>query len=200
MAEAGGLSALDQRRKALRLEYLTIGWMVVESGALAVGIAANSVALTGFGLDSLIEIGAAAVVLWQLNGTGEHRMHTAHRLIAASLFALAIYIAADSVYTLVRQEEPQHSLLGIVLALVALAIMPALARAKRRLGEEMNNPALVADSSESALCAYLSGILLAGLLLNAAFGWWWADPVAGLGIALFALREGREAWAEKEGC
>lgn len=192
--------AARQREKAVRLEYLTIGWMAVEAAALAAGIAAHSVALTGFGLDSLIEIAAAGVVLWQLGSGDEHRIHTAHRLIGASLYALAGYIAADSVYTLVRQQQPEHSVVGIAIAVAALAIMPALARTKRRLGRQMGNPALVADASESSLCAYLSAILLVGLALNAALGWWWADPVAGLGIAVFAWREGGEAWAEKDCC
>jgi len=174
--------------------------MVVETAAIAAGIAAHSVALTGFGLDSVIEIAAAGVVLWQLRSRDEHRAHTAHRLIAASLYALAGYIAADSIYTLARQQQPEHSVVGIAIAVAALAIMPVLARAKRRLGGQMGNPALVADASESSLCANLSAILLAGLVLNAALGWWWADPVAGLGIAVFALREGREAWAEKNCC
>jgi divalent metal cation (Fe/Co/Zn/Cd) transporter len=193
-------AALEQRRKAFRLEYLTIGWMLIETAAIAAGIAAHSVALTGFGLDSVIEIGAAGVVLWQLSSADEQRVHTAHRLISISLYALAGYIAAESLYTLARQERPEHSVLGIVIALVALIIMPLLARAKQRLGHQMGNAALSADASESSLCAYLSAILLAGLVLNAAFGWWWADPVAGLGIAAFAFREGREAWAGNDCC
>jgi divalent metal cation (Fe/Co/Zn/Cd) transporter len=174
--------------------------MLIETLAIAAGIAAHSVALTGFGLDSVIEIGAAGVVLWQLSSADEGRIHTAHRLIGVSLYALAAYVAADSIYTLARQQQPEHSLLGIAIAVGALAIMPPLARAKQRLGGQMKNAALVADSSESSLCAYLSAILLVGLALNAAFGWWWADPVAGLGIAGFAFREGREAWAGKDCC
>jgi divalent metal cation (Fe/Co/Zn/Cd) transporter len=194
------IGALEQRRKASRLEYLTIAWMLVETSAIVAGIAAHSVALTGFGLDSVIEIAAAGVVLWQLGSADEHRVHTAHRLIGASLYALAGYIAAESIYSLVSRERPEHSTLGIAIAVVALMIMPTLARAKRRLGAEMGNAALAADASESSLCAYLSAILLAGLVLNAAFGWWWADPVAGLGIAGFALREAREAWAGNDCC
>jgi divalent metal cation (Fe/Co/Zn/Cd) transporter len=174
--------------------------MLIETLAIAAGIAAHSVALTGFGLDSVIEIGAAGVVLWQLSSADEGRIHTAHRLIGVSLYALAFYVAADSIYTLARQQQPEHSLLGIAIAVGALAIMPPLARAKQRLGGEMKNAALVADSSESSLCAYLSAILLVGLALNAAFGWWWADPVAALGIAGFAFREGREAWSGKDCC
>jgi divalent metal cation (Fe/Co/Zn/Cd) transporter len=195
-----GVSPLHQRRKAVTLEYLTIGWMLIETLAIAAGIAAHSVALTGFGLDSVIEIAAAGVVLWQLSSVDETRIHTAHRSIGISLYAVAAYIAADSIYTLARQQQPEHSFLGIAIAIGALAIMPPLARAKQRLGAQMKNAALVADSSESSLCAYLSGILLVGLALNAAFGWWWADPVAGLGIAGFAFREAREAWAGKDCC
>ncbi|MEA2507186.1 MAG: hypothetical protein QOH48_1804 [Actinomycetota bacterium] len=195
-----GVGVLDQRRRALRLEYITIGWMLVETAAIVAGIVAHSVALTGFGLDSVIEIGAAGVVLWQLGSADERRIHTAHRLISLSLYGLAAYISAESVYTLFRQERPEHSLLGIAIAAMALLIMPSIARAKRRLGKETGNAALVADASESSLCAYLSAILLVGLLLNAAWGWWWADPVAGLGIAAFAFREGRETWAGNDCC
>jgi divalent metal cation (Fe/Co/Zn/Cd) transporter len=193
-------ATLEQRRRAFRLEYLTIGWMLIETAAIAAGIAAHSVALTGFGLDSVIEIGAAGVVLWQFRSVDDHRVHRAHRLIGISLYALAGYIAAESIYSLARQDRPEHSFLGIVIAVVALIIMPLLARAKHRLGDEMGNAALSADASESSLCAYLSAILLAGLVLNAAFGWWWADPIAGLGIAAFAFREGREAWAGNDCC
>jgi divalent metal cation (Fe/Co/Zn/Cd) transporter len=194
------IAAPAQRQRALRLEYLTIGWMLVESGAIGAGIVAHSVALTGFGLDSVIEIAAALVVLWQFGSADEGRVHTAHRLIGVSLYALAGYIAADSAYTLVTKDQPEHSLVGIIIAVLALLIMPSLARAKHRLGKQMGNAALVADASESSLCAYLSAILLVGLALNAAFGWWWADPVAGLGIAVFAFREGREAWAGHDCC
>jgi divalent metal cation (Fe/Co/Zn/Cd) transporter len=165
-----GIGVLDQRRKALRLEYITIGWMLVETAAIVAGIAAHSVALTGFGLDSVIEIGAAGVVLWQLGSADEGRIHTAHRLISLSLYGLAGYIGADSLYTLFRQERPQHSLLGIAIAAVALLIMPAIARAKRRLGKQTANAALLADASESSLCAYLSAILLLGLVLNVVGG------------------------------
>ncbi|MDP9227146.1 MAG: cation transporter [Actinomycetota bacterium] len=194
------IETLELRRRAVRLEYITIGWMLIETSAIAAGIAAHSVALTGFGLDSVIELAAAGVVLWQLHEVDDHREHAAHRLIAGSLYALALYIALDSIYTLVGQERPEHSILGIAIAVGALAIMPSLATAKQRLGKQMGNSALVADSSESSLCAYLSGILLLGLGLNAAFGWWWADPVAALGIAGFALREGRAAWRGEDCC
>jgi divalent metal cation (Fe/Co/Zn/Cd) transporter len=194
------VDTLALRKRALQLEYITIGWMVIETSAIIAGIAAHSVALTGFGLDSVIELASAGVVLWQLRGVDDHREHTAHRLIAASLYALAFYIVIESTFALVSQERPEHSILGIAIAVGALMIMPALARAKQRLGKQMGNAALIADSSESSVCAYLSGILLVGLVLNAALGWWWADPIAALGIAGFAFREGRAAWAGKECC
>jgi divalent metal cation (Fe/Co/Zn/Cd) transporter len=192
--------AADLRSRALRLEYLTIAWMIVEATvAIASGVAAGSVALTGFGLDSVIELAAAGVVLWQFSGVEEHRQHTAHRVIAVSLYALGAYITFDSIYTLVRHERPEHSLPGILVAVAALAIMPTLARAKRRIGRAMGNAAVIADSSESAVCAYMSAIVLVGLVANAALSWWWADPVAAFGIAAFAVHEGREAW-KGEGC
>jgi divalent metal cation (Fe/Co/Zn/Cd) transporter len=194
MDQVGSRPSLLQA-KALRLEYLTIAWMSIEAMvALISGIAAGSVALTAFGLDSVVELGAAGVVIWQFRGVTEEREHLAHRLIAVSLYALAAYVTADSFYTLVNHGHPENSPAGIAVTVAALIIMPLLARAKKRTGEEMGNAALVADSSESSLCAYLSAVALAGLLLNSLFGWWWADPVAALGIAAFAISEGREAW------
>jgi divalent metal cation (Fe/Co/Zn/Cd) transporter len=183
------------RRRGIRLELLTVGWNAVEAGvAIVAGLAASSVALLGFGLDSVVEVSAALVVLWQFLGIGEQRERRALRLIGGSFFALAAYVAATSVYDLATTAEPETSKVGIVLTAVSLVVMPALAWAKRRAGRQMESRTLVADSTQTQLCAYLSASTLTGLAANAAFGWWWADPLAALVIAVVAVREGREAW------
>jgi divalent metal cation (Fe/Co/Zn/Cd) transporter len=189
-------------RRALRLEYLTIGWNVVEATvALSAGVVAGSIALVGFGLDSVVEVFAASVVVWQMRGAvTRERDRQALRLIAVSFYALAVYVAVNAVRELVGGAETSKSVVGIVMAMLSLVIMQWLARVKRRTGEEMHSHTLVADSSETALCAYLSAILLGGLVLNTTVGWNWADPVAALGIAFLALREGREAWRGDSCC
>jgi divalent metal cation (Fe/Co/Zn/Cd) transporter len=191
-----GRTALTTR--AFRLEYLTIGWNVIEAVvAVAAGIAASSIALIGFGLDSLIEVFAASVVVWQLQGVSEQRERRALRLIALSFFVLAGYVVAEAVRDLIVGAEAEESVVGIVLAAVSLVVMPALAIAKRRTAKRMNSATLLADSTETLLCSYLSAILLAGLVLNAAVGWWWADSLAAIGIAFLAVREGLEIWRDE---
>jgi divalent metal cation (Fe/Co/Zn/Cd) transporter len=186
----------------LRLEYLTIGWNTIEAGvALAAGVAAGSIALIGFGLDSIIEVFAAGVVVWQMRGKlAAERDRQALRLIAVSFYVLAAYVAVNALRDLIVVAQPSESTVGIVMACLSLVVMQWLARAKRRTGEEMHSHTLIADSSETALCSYLSAILLGGLLLNATVGWAWADPLAALGIALLAVREGREAWKGDRCC
>lgn len=190
----------DLRRRGLLLEYLTIGWNVVEAViAIAAGIAAGSIALVGFGFDSTIEVAAAAVVVWQFRseirgGVDEDREHKALRMIAVTFFVLAAYVTFEAARTLITREAPDPSTVGVVLAVVSLVVMPALAWFKRQTGIRMGSATLVADSAETFLCAWLSAILLAGLVLNSTLGWWWADPVAALGIAYLATREGLEAW------
>lgn len=187
-------------RRGELLARLTIAWNVVEAlVAVGAGIVAGSIALVGFGLDSLIEVFAASVVLWELRGRDGEREARALRLIGGSFFALALYVTVESVWDLAGGREAETSMVGIVLAAVSLAVMPALAFAKRRVGEAAGSRVLVADSKETLLCAWLSLILLVGLGLNASVGWWWSDPVAALGIAALAVREGREAWAEPGG-
>lgn len=187
-------------RRGVLLARLTIAWNVVEAVvAVGAGIAAGSIALVGFGLDSLIEVFAAAVVLWELRDRHGEREARALRLIAGSFFVLALYVTVEAVWDLTGGREAETSPVGIGLAAVSLAVMPALAVAKRRVGEAVGSRVLVADSKETLLCAWLSLILLAGLGLNASVGWWWADPVAALGIAALAVREGREAWEESAG-
>ncbi|MGH2750069.1 MAG: cation diffusion facilitator family transporter [Actinomycetota bacterium] len=182
-------------RKALRLEYFTITWNVVEAVvAVGAGIAAGSIALIGFGFDSSIEGFAASVVVWQLRGAhDEARERRALRLIAITFFVLAGYVVLESARDLVTSSEPETSALGIVVALVSIIVMPTLGFAKKRLAGKMNSQVLHADAAETFLCAWLSVILLIGLVLNATVGWWWADPLAALGIAWLAIQEGREA-------
>jgi divalent metal cation (Fe/Co/Zn/Cd) transporter len=183
------------RRRALRLEYLTVGWNAVEAVvAVCSGLAAGSIALVGFGLDSVIEVFAASVVIWEFKGGSGERQERALRLIAVTFFVLAAYVVTEAVRDLVVGSEAEESAVGIVLAAVSLAVMPVLAVGKRRTGRSLNSPTLVADATETLLCSYLSAILLIGLLLNATVGWWWADPLAAVGIAFLAAREGLEAW------
>lgn len=184
---------LESRARALA--WATVGWNVLE-GIIAVtaGVAAGSVALIGFGLDSGVEVFAGSVVLWQLSGVSEERERRALRLIGISFFALAAYVVVESLRDLAVGGDADESLIGIVLGVVSLVVMPLLAWAKRRTGQALSNPVVVADSMETALCSYLSAILVAGLILNATVGWGWADPVAALGIAALAAHEGLEAW------
>lgn len=188
-------SRVDLRRRGLLLEYATISWNAVEAVvAVWAGLAANSIALIGFGLDSLIEIFAAGVVVWEFRGVAEERTDRALRLIAISFFVLAGYVVVEAGRDLIAGSEAEQSLPGVILAAVSLLVMPLLAFVKRRTGSALNSRTLLADATETLLCSYLSAILLVGLLLNATVGWWWADPLAALGIAYLALREGVEAW------
>jgi divalent metal cation (Fe/Co/Zn/Cd) transporter len=194
----------DRRRLARRaalLAWFTIAWNTIEGiVAVGAGIAAGSIALVGFGLDSGVEVFAGAVVVWQLRGLSEEKEQRALRLIAVSFFALAAYTITEATRDLLDGDHAATSLVGVVLAAVSLLVMPALAVAKRRTGRQLGNKVVVADSTETALCSYLSAILLGGLVLNAAVGWWWADPLAALGIAALAIREGREAWRSETCC
>ena len=184
------------RRRGFWLEYASIAWMVVEAGvAITAGIIAASIALVGFGLDSVIELFSAGIVVWQLRGgEGEERETRAVRLIGVTFFALAAYLTAESIHDLVSRSRPEQSVAGLAVTAVALVIMPALALAKRRTGQALGNRTLIADSAETAFCAYTSAAALAGLGLNAWLGWWWADPAAALVIAGLAVKEGIEAW------
>ncbi len=187
--------ALVQR--GLRLELLTVGWNSAEAViGIAAGLLAGSIALVSFGLDSVIEVSSGAVLLWRLGADRTRREQAerlALRLVGVSFLALAAYVASDAVYSLWRRQAPEESYVGIGLAMVSLVVMPLLARAKRRLAAELGSAALHADSQQTQICAYLSGILLGGLALNAALGWWWADPVAALLMAPIIASEGVEA-------
>lgn len=182
------------RQRARLLVTLTITWNTIEAGvAVAAGIGADSIALVGFGLDSMIEVFAAVVALWFLRGD-EARERRALRLIAGTYFVLTGYVVVEAVRDLTSNSEASRSTPGLALAVLSAIVMPLLARAKRRTGEGLDSRTLIAEAGETRLCAYLSAILLAGLALNATIGWWWADPIAAIGIALLAAREGRDAW------
>lgn len=194
-------TAADLRRRSRWLLYATIAWNTIEAVvAVTAGLVAGSVALTGFGFDSLIEVFSAGVVLWQLNGLSEQRERRALKLIGASFFILAAYITIESVRDLVSSQQASESIVGIVLAALSLLVMPSLAIAKRRTAERSGSTTLQVESRQTMLCAYLSAVLLAGLLADAVLGWWWADPIAALAIAYLAVREGREAWAGDACC
>ncbi|WP_438862075.1 cation transporter [Paractinoplanes aksuensis] len=175
---------------------ITIAYNVVEAVvAITAGTVADSTALIGFGLDSVIEVSSAAAVAWQFSSHDpEAREKVALRVIAVSFFALAAYVSFEAVRTLVIGAEAEHSTVGLILAAVSLAVMPGLSYVQRRAGRELGSRTAVADSQQTLLCTYLSAVLLVGLALNSLFGWSWADPIAALVIAAVAVKEGREAW------
>lgn len=195
---AGGLGDQALRRRGLRLAYFIIVWDAIEGiVAVTAGLAAGSIALVGFGIDSAIEVFAASVVVWQLRGGGaEARQRTALRLIALSFFVLAAYVAYESVTDLLAQEKPGESIVGIVLNVVALFAMVPVAIAQRRTGKALRNEVLTAQSQETWISNYLSISLLLGLGANVLFGWWWADPLVALLIAGVAAYSGAETWRE----
>ena len=173
----------------------TITYNVLEAVvAISAGTVAGSIALIGFGLDSVIEVSSAAAVAWQFSAPDpERREQVALRVIAGSFFALAAYVTVEALRTLVTGSEPERSTVGIVLVAVSVVVMPFLSWAQRRAGRELGSASAVADSRQTLLCTYLSAGVLVGLVLNAALGWWWADPVVALGLAAVAVREGRNA-------
>ncbi len=150
--------------------------------------------MIGFGLDSTVEVMSAAVIVWQFRSLAADRERRALRLIAICFFALGAYVIVQASIDLTGESEPDPSMVGIGLAIASLVVMPYLARAKRRAGARMGSATVIADSKQTQLCAYLSAILLGGLILNATVGWWWADPVAAIAIAVLAINEGRDAW------
>lgn len=177
-------------RRGFALEYATLTWNVVGIAVLSVAaIAARSVALAGFGLDSLIEIGASIVVIWELTGTGAARQRYALRLIGFSFAALALYVAVQSTVVLVTQFRPHPSCLGITWTAVTAATMFALAAGKARTGASLGNPVLVTEGRVTLIDGLLATAVLTGLVLNGLLGWWWADPVAGYVVVFYALRE-----------
>jgi divalent metal cation (Fe/Co/Zn/Cd) transporter len=188
-------------RRAQLLAAASVAYNAVEAViAIAAGLFAGSVALVGFGLDSIVEVSSGLIILWQFrHALPESREKQALRLMAFSFFALAAYVTFESVRALLGDHEPDDSPVGIGLAAASLVIMPFLSWAQRRTGRSLGSNAVVADSTQTLLCTYLSAVLLVGLILNATLGWSWADPIAGLIIAAVAVKEGREAW-RGEGC
>jgi divalent metal cation (Fe/Co/Zn/Cd) transporter len=185
-------------RRGIRLEVFTLLWMTVEAAvAIAAGVAAGSVALMAFGIDSVIEFVAAFVVLKSFRaeqtGRADRGEQRALRVIAVTFLLLAAYIVVDAAYTLITVSKPDSSVAGIAVSAAALAVMPLLAGLKRRIGTRLGSQMLLADAVESLFCAYLSATVLVGLVLNAAFGWWWADPVAALAVVPLVIKEGLEA-------
>jgi divalent metal cation (Fe/Co/Zn/Cd) transporter len=188
----------EQVRRGRWLEYLTVGWNSLE-GIIAVGagLVAGSIALVGFGLDSVIEVTSGVALLWRLHLDAPEKRERAEqvalKIVGVSFLALAAYVAFDAVKSLATREPPEASYVGIAIATLSLLVMPLLARAKRRVAAKINSRAMQADSRQTDICAYLSAILLGGLILNALFGWWWADPVAALVMVPIIGREGVEA-------
>lgn len=192
-------------RRGRLLAWFTIAWNALEGIAgIAAGIAAGSIALIGFGVDSYVEVFAGSVILWRLSkerhggqvSAAAERL--AVRLIAITFLLLAAGVGVESVRRLASGERPDESYFGIGLAIVSLVVMPLLARAKRRVGERLGSRAVTADATETMLCVWLSAILLVGLGANALFGWWWADPLAALGVVYVAAREGVDHWQADE--
>jgi divalent metal cation (Fe/Co/Zn/Cd) transporter len=189
MSRAAGL------QRGIRLEYLTVGWNLVEGlVSLIAGLVAGSVALVGFGVDSWVETSSGAILLWRLRaerigGHAESLEKRAVRFVGISFLLLAAYVAWEALASLLKHEAANRSILGIVMAALSLIVMPLLARAKRRTATALSSAALQSDSRQTSICAYLSVILLSGLLLNAIAGWWWADPVAALIMVPIILKE-----------
>ena len=191
---------LENIKRGRRLEYYTIGWNSLEAViSIGAGLLAGSIALVGFGIDSVIEVSSGAIILWRLVSR-QHRERLALKLVGGGFLALAVYIAADAVKSLWFHEVPEASYVGIAIAAVAMITMPLLARAKRKVAADLHSRAMEADSRQTDICAYLSAILLAGLGLNAAFGWWWADPAAALIMIPIIVREGVGAFRGETCC
>jgi divalent metal cation (Fe/Co/Zn/Cd) transporter len=199
VTHAAGKTRSRLVRRAKLLSWLSLVWMTIE-GAVGVtaGLVAGSVALTGFGLDSVIEGVASIIVIWRFTGGrefSEAAERRAQRLVGVSFFLLAPYIAAESIVNLTSGSRATTSWLGVALAVGSIVLMPLLGRAKASLGAQLGSSATVGEGAQNMLCAYMAGGVLVGLLGNALLGWWWLDPVIGLGIAALAVKEGREAWA-----
>ncbi|MFF3518800.1 cation transporter [Streptomyces sp. NPDC004393] len=193
MTASDDTSRVALLRRGFTLEYTTLGWNVVGIVILAIAaVSARSVALAGFGLDSLIEIGASTVVLWELSGTGEERQRRALRLIGVAFAGLALYLLVQSTLVLATAYHPGHSPLGIAWTAVTAAVMFALAAGKARTGAALDNPVLQTEGRVTLIDGLLAAAVLLGLTLNATVGWWWADPGAGYVLVYYAVREVRE--------
>jgi len=192
--------------RARRLEYFTIAWNSLEGlVAILAGGMAGSISLFGFGIDSFIEVTSGAALLWRMSvdfdvERRERNESVALRLVGVCYLALATYITYESISDLVRKQAPEHSIVGIILACVSLVVMPLLSRAKRRIGTNLRSAAMNADAKQTEFCTYLSAILLGGLVLNAVFGLWWADPIAALVMVPIIAREGVEGLRGEQCC
>ncbi len=198
-----GSNVARLRRWAWVLTLLTIGWNSVEAVvAIGSGLLAGSIALVGFGLDSVVEVSSAVVIVWRLTrGNSEAAERRAVRLIALTFFAIALYVSVDAALKLAGIDNaPEHSPVGLAITALSLVVMPALAWGKRRVAAGLGSVALQADAAETQLCTYLSAVVLIGLGANALVGWWWMDPLAGLVVAALAVREGRAAWTSGDLC
>ncbi len=189
-----------------RLEYFTIAWNTIEGLiGIAAGVLAGSISLVGFGMDSFIEVTSGATLLWRMSVDGdvesrERNEKLSLRIVGLCFIALAIYITYEAFADLIRKTPPEHSIPGIVLACVSLIVMPILSRAKKSVGNALNSAAMKADARQTDFCVYLSAILLAGLVLNAALGWWWADPIAALIMVPIVAKEGFDGMKAKTCC
>ena len=189
-----------------RLEYFTIVWNSLEGlVALIAGALAGSISLVAFGIDSFIEVTSGATLLWRMTVDAEEQARERNerfslRIVGTCFLALSVYIASESVADLISQKAPEHSIPGIILACVSLIVMPILSRAKKRVGKELSSAAMNADARQTDFCVYLSAILLAGLILNLALGWWWADPVAALTMVPIVAKEGFDGVKGKACC
>ena len=200
---AHGAGRDDLIRRGVALEICTLAWVTIEAiVAVAAGLAAGRVALVAFGIDSVIEFAAALVVLRtfraEQTGRADPGEDRALRVIGVTFFLLAAYVVADAGYTLIAASEPEASLPGVAVTSAALVVMPVLSFLKRRTGSRLGSQMLLADAAESLFCAYLSGTVLTGLVLNLAFGWWWADPLAAFAVVPVVIKEGREAFEDHD--
>jgi divalent metal cation (Fe/Co/Zn/Cd) transporter len=206
MSEAAVADRPELVRRGLWLNYLTLGYNTVEAiVSIAAGLVAGSVALVGFGVDSGIEVTASVAAQWRLRADydasqRERVEQTTHRVIGGCFLALALYVAVDSLATLIGRDVPQLSTVGLAILVLSVLVMPVLARAKRRIAQALESRALAADAAQTSLCAYLSVIALAGVGLNAAFGWWWADPAAALAMVPVIGKEGLEGLQGRSEC
>lgn len=198
LVQAGGSTRSHLVRRAKALSLLSIGWMTVEAAlGIIAAVIAGSVALLGFGLDSLIELASASTILWLFTGSrrgSDAAERRAQQLVAACFVALALYMAFDAIHTLASPSHPRTSWLGLSVAAGAIVFMPLLARAKSRVAVQLGSAATAGDATQSWLCAAGAAAVLVSVLANAALGWWWLDPIAGIGIAALALQQGRETW------
>ena len=201
--------ALDRQavaRRGKQLEYFTIAWNSLEGlVALVAGALAGSISLVGFGIDSFIEVTSGGVLLWRMSIDAdvqkrERREKLSLRIVGVCFFALAAYVGYESISDLAGRKAPEHSIPGIILACVSLVVMPLLSRAKKKVGNDLGSAAMHADAKQTDFCVYLSAILLLGLVLNAALGWWWADPVSALIMVPLIAKEGVEAMNGERCC